>query len=334
MECAIITTYRCNAKCIMCNAWKNPTRPQDEFEPQILQKIPSGMKRLNITGGEPLLRKDLNEIIGILDKKTSRLEISTNGYFTEKIAKIAENWPRITFRISIEGLAERNDRLRGIKMGFEHAVQSLTAVKNAGLKDIGFAMVISQYNVRDLLSVYDLTSMLDVEFSQSTMHNSFYFHKHDNVIEPTVELHEIMHNFIRRLLMSKRKNLQLRVKDWFRAYINMGLLRYIDKRTRTIVCGAGTDSFFVDPWGRILACNGSDEPWIMGDLKTQSFDDIWRSDQAAVIRKLVSKCDKNCWMTGSSVPAMRRKLLIPVVWVMKNKMRLMFGYNLDPGTLK
>ena len=71
MECAIITTYRCNAKCGMCHTWKNPSKASEEFDPEILNKIPGGMQRLNITGGEPMLRNDIREIVRILDQKTT-----------------------------------------------------------------------------------------------------------------------------------------------------------------------------------------------------------------------------------------------------------------------
>ena len=95
MECAVITTYRCNAKCRMCHTWKYPSKAVDEFDPQILEKLPAGMKRINITGGEPFLRKDLIDIVSILNKKTTRLEISTNGYFTARIIEIAKRNDKI-----------------------------------------------------------------------------------------------------------------------------------------------------------------------------------------------------------------------------------------------
>ena len=79
MECAVITTYRCNARCMMCKAWENPSKASEEITPEIIDKIPGGHTRLNITGGEPTLRKDLEDIVAVLDKKTKRLEISTNG---------------------------------------------------------------------------------------------------------------------------------------------------------------------------------------------------------------------------------------------------------------
>ncbi len=328
MECAVITTYRCNAKCQMCNTWRYPSKIYEEFNPKILEKLPGGMKRINITGGEPLLRRDLADIISILNKKTSRLEISTNGYFTDRITEIAKKFPDITIRISVEGLPQKNDSLRGISNGFDHALRTLLKLKSLGIKDIGFAIVISQHNISDLLELYSLASDLDVEFSQSTMHNSFYFHKNDNKIDNFELIDNTMKDFIIKLLQSKRKNLKLRVKDWFRAYINMGLLRHMHGQCRTIPCGAGTDLFFVDPWGRILACNGSDEPLIMGDLTTTSFEEIWNSKEANTIRETLKNCKKNCWMIGTSVPAMRKNILVPTKWVLKNKVRLKFGRDI------
>jgi MoaA/NifB/PqqE/SkfB family radical SAM enzyme len=325
MECAIITTYRCNAACRMCEAWRNPSPSSEEFDPEILLKIPAGMKRLNITGGEPLIRKDLRRIVEILDSKTERLEISTNGYFSDRLLEIARAFPRITVRISIEGLPATNDALRGITDGFDHAMRSLLGLKRLGVPDIGFAMTISGENCRDLLDIYTLAASLDVELANAVVHNSFYFFKNDNVISNASEVDEEMCRFIEALLRSPRRALRKRIKDWFRAYLNLGLLGHVRGDRRPIPCGAGTDTFFVDPWGRVLACNGSAEPWIMGDLRTQSFDEIWNGRAADEIRARVSSCDRNCWMTGTAVPAMRRAPIQPTLWVLKNKLRTLRG---------
>ncbi|MCX7994757.1 MAG: radical SAM protein [candidate division WOR-3 bacterium] len=329
MECAVITTYRCNARCKMCYSWANPTKPEEEFRPEILKKIPEGMVRLNVTGGEPTLRKDIIEILEILNTKAKKLELSTNGYFTKILVDIGKRFPDIRIRISVEGLPKLNDELRGIKNGFDHALRSILELKALGLKDIGFAIVISDKNIYDLLYLYQLCCSLGLEFSQSTMHNSFYFFKHDNKIEDLKIINEKMEDFIKQLLLSKRKNVKLRIKDWFRAYINAGLIRYMNGKERAIPCYAGTESFFVDPWGRILACNGSESPWVMGDLNTQDFDEVWHSVEASKVRELVKNCKRNCWMTGSSVPAMRKNIIQPFYWVLKNKIRLLLNRPID-----
>lgn len=309
----------------MCNAWQNPSRAEEEVSPEIIDKLPPGYKRLNITGGEPMLRKDIEEIVAVLDKKTHRLEISTNGYFTDRIVNIAKKYPKITVRVSVEGLPKLNDEVRGIKDGFDHALRTILRLKDMGIRDIGFGIVISDKNVKDLLDLYQLMAAMDVEFSNSTMHNSFYFFKEDNRIEDLGLVTQEMKKFIHSLLTSKRKSLRMRGKDWFRAYINLGLLNYMQGKARSLRCGAGFDTFFLDPYGYILSCNGSDTPWVMGDLKTSDFDEIWNSDQAKKVREQVRNCSKNCWMTGTAVPAMRKKIWVPVYWVLKNKLRLAFG---------
>jgi MoaA/NifB/PqqE/SkfB family radical SAM enzyme len=309
----------------MCNTWKNPSKASEEFKPEILEKIPSGIQRLNITGGEPMLRKDIEEIVGILDKKTNRLEISTNGYYYERIEAIARKYPNITIRASVEGLPKLNDRLRGIENGFECALRAILRLKRLGVKDIGFAMTISGENCRDLLDMYTLVSSMEIEFANAVVHNSFYFHKEDNVIDNVAEVEQVMIKFMEELLGSRRRNIKKRVKDWFRAYLNLGLLRYVQGKQRTIPCGAGSDFFFVDPWGRILPCNGSEKAWIMGDLVSQSFEDIWNSNQAEQVRGLVKDCKRNCWMTGSAVPAMHSKPWEPIKWVLGNKLRIALG---------
>jgi MoaA/NifB/PqqE/SkfB family radical SAM enzyme len=325
LECAVITTYRCNAKCGMCHIWQNPTKASEEFKPEILKKIPPGMHRLNITGGEPLLRKDIGEIVRILDKKTDRLEISTNGYFYDRIETIAKAFPNITIRVSVEGLPVLNDKLRGIKDGFDRALRAILRLKKIGIKDIGFAMTISGDNCRDLLDIYTLAASMDVELANAVVHNSFYFHKSDNIIKNKEEVEQKMIKFMEALLTSPRNNVKRRIKDWFRAYLNLGLLRHVQGQDRLIPCRAGTDTFFLDPLGFVVACNGSVNPMVMGDLKTQTFEEIWHSEQAAKIRDQVKNCKQKCWMTGTAVPAMRRNPIDPIKWVLKNKLRIFQG---------
>jgi MoaA/NifB/PqqE/SkfB family radical SAM enzyme len=331
MECAVVVTYRCNAQCQMCHTWQNPSKKSEEIGPGIISKIPSGLHRINLTGGEPALREDLIEIVETLVTKTPRLEISTNGYFTDRIVEIGRRFPQVTFRISIEGFPEINDRVRGIKNGFDRALKTTLQLLAVGVKDVGLGMVISDKNARDLLALYELCSHMGIEFATSTMHNSFYFHKHDNRIENLPFVEERMEEFVSSLLQSKRKNVKLKIKDWGRAFINLGLLRYMQGLERPLPCGAATDMFFLDPYGRILACNGSEEAWIMGNLCQDEFDTIWNSEQAATIRRNVEECDRNCWMVGTAVPAMRKNPWVPLFWIAQNKYRLARGQKVQLG---
>jgi MoaA/NifB/PqqE/SkfB family radical SAM enzyme len=328
MEACVITTYRCNARCKMCNTWQYPSKKSEEIGPEVMKKLPGVLDKINISGGEPGLREDLVEIVAVLRSKTKAIDISTNGYFTDRLVEVGLRFPDVAFRISVEGFPKLNDELRGIKHGFDRALKTVIRLRRAGVKNVGFGIVISDGNKSDLLDLYHLCVMMGIEFGSSTMHNSFYFHKHDNQVEDLNGTVRRMHKFIECLLQSKRSNLKLRVKDWGRAFINYGILQHLQGQSRPIPCGAGTELFFLDPYGHILACNGSQEPWVMGDLKEQSFDDLWHGPQAAAAREQVARCQRNCWMVGSARPAMRSNPRVPIFWIIKNKLKLAINKNI------
>jgi MoaA/NifB/PqqE/SkfB family radical SAM enzyme len=317
MEACLIVTYRCNAKCYMCNAWQHPSKKDEEFIPDLVNKIPAGLKFINITGGEPFLRDDLDQIIQVALTKTKRLVISTNGYFTKKIIGLAEKYGnRIGVRISIEGLPAANDELRGIKDGFDHGLRTLVTLHNMGIKDIGFGITVSDRNAKDMIELYRLANSMGLEFATAVTHNSFYFHKHDNAFKDAEMIAGEFEKIAGELLKTNRP------KNWFRAYFNMGLANRVRGGKRPLPCEVGTDVFFLDPYGNILPCNGSDEPMIMGNLNDQSFDEIWNSPKADEIRRQVKNCAKECWMIGSASPAMKKRIWVPAKWVVKNKFKM------------
>jgi len=96
----VIVTYRCNARCSMCNRYKAPSRADEEIGIETIKRLPE-MYFTNITGGEPFIRKDLKDIVRELYKKSDRIVISTNGFFTDRIIDLCSEFPNIGIRISI-----------------------------------------------------------------------------------------------------------------------------------------------------------------------------------------------------------------------------------------
>lgn len=311
MEALVAITYRCNAKCYMCNTWKYPTTRDEEITVQDIKRLPNGLGFANITGGEPFLREDIEEIVAILRRKADRIVVSTNGYLSERIINAAKNNPDIGFRVSLEGLPRANDELRGIKNGFDHGLRTLLQLHDLGVKDIGFGITISDRNAQDLMALYSLAKAMGVEFATAAVHNTYYFHKFDNCFEDPDSISEEFRKLIREMLKSRR------VKDWFRAYLNHGLVNYIQGQPRLLPCGAAKDVFFVDPFGEVRPCNAMEVS--MGNLKTNTFDEIWNGPQAVEVRRKVEQCDSNCWMVGTVAPAMKRQIWAPAKWILKNK---------------
>ena len=321
-DISIITTYRCPMRCQMCNIWQNPTKKEEEITAKDLKILPN-FKFVNITGGEPFVREDLGEIVELMFTKSPRIVISTSGWFEDRVIDIAKHFPNIGIRLSIEGMQAKNDELRGREGGFEKGVRTLRRLREMGIKDVGFGITVSNHNSADMLELYELAKELDMEFATAAFHNSFYFHKYDNVI---TNKDEVTSNFMKLIEMQLRED---HPKSWFRAYFNMGLINYINGGKRLLPCEAGTVNFFIDPWGEVYPCNGLEESkWkkSMGNIrKAEKFEDIWFSKEADEVRELVRTCPKNCWMVGTASPVMKKYIHKPAMWVLDNKVRTIFG---------
>ena len=308
----VIVTYRCNARCNMCSRYLAPSRPEEELTLETIEKLPR-MYFTNITGGEPFLREDLPEIVRALYKKSDRIVISTNGFFTERIVGLCREFPQIGIRISIEGREETNNAIRGLPDGFHRGLETLKQLKEMGMQDIGFGMTLQDGNAADLIPLFDLAEDMGLEFATAAVHNSFYFVKKDNRIENPAFLAENLEELVNRLLKTGSP------KKWFRAYFNHGLINYIHGGKRLLPCHMGFDTFFIDPYGDVMPCNGSREKLVMGNLNHQSWEEIWNGGQARAVRAQVRSCRRNCWMIGSVSPAMRRYIWKPALWVLRHK---------------
>jgi len=308
----VIVTYRCNAKCTMCNRYKVPSNPEDEISLETISKLPE-MYFTNITGGEPFIRDDLKDIVRELYKKSERIVISTNGFFTEKIVDLCKEFPQIGIRISIEGLEQTNNEIRGLDDGFNKGYTTLKTLVEMGMKDVGFGMTVQDKNAPDLVPLYEISNELGMEFATASLHNSFYFVESNNIIHDRLMVASNFENLINRLLESNSP------KKWFRAYFNHGLINYIFSQKRLLPCDMSFDTFFIDPYGDVMPCNGTKEKEVMGNLKENSWDELWNSENAENVRKKVRCCDRNCWMIGSVSPAMHKYIWVPFFWVIKHK---------------
>lgn len=315
MDASIILTYRCPMRCQMCSIWQHPTHPEEEFAPALLEKLPT-LSSINVTGGEPFEREDLEEIVAILVRKSKRVVFSTNGWYTERIVSLYEKYPTLGFRISLEGRASKNDELRGVEGGFEHGMNTLLALKERGCKDLGFGITLSGSNSEDMLELYRLSRDLEVEFATAASHNSFYFHKFDNAIDDPESVAWALEQLSECMLDESSP------KSWARAYFNTALAGYVRGQQRPLPCYAGQSNFFLDPWGNVLPCNGMSQPLSMGNLSEyDNFEQLWNSEQARSVRQKVAQCCRNCWMIGTASPAMKRHFIRVGAWILTKKMK-------------
>ena len=155
-----------------------------------------------------------------------------------------QEFPDIGIRISIEGLEQTNNEIRGLADGYNRGYTTLKKLREMGMKDVGFGMTVQDKNAPDLVPLYRLSDEMGMEFATATLHNSFYFVEAKNIIHDRPMVAKNFEALINELLRSNSP------KKWFRAYFNHGLINYLYGQKRLLPCDMSFDTFFIDPLRR------------------------------------------------------------------------------------
>ena len=193
VDCVLALTYNCNSRCTMCDIWKIKNSP--ELAPEEFLKLPSSLLDINFSGGEPYLRKDIVEILKnvVTASPAARVIISSNGFATDLIVartkELLKIKPDIGVAISIDGIGEMHNEMRGIPGGFDKAIATVKKLKEIGVTKLRLGFTATDKNVNHLSKVYNLSQELGVEFTHSFAQNSeFYFGGKQNVHNPRGEV--------------------------------------------------------------------------------------------------------------------------------------------------
>ncbi|MDP8224075.1 MAG: radical SAM protein [Candidatus Lernaella stagnicola] len=301
-QAIVAVTYRCNARCSMCDIWRKDHI--DEVEPSLYYHLPTSLREINLTGGEPFLRNDLDTIVAVMLERAprARIIISSNGLLVDRITRLAprlrELSPHLGVRISIDGDRETHDRVRGVEGAYDKAWASLAALRKGGVRDLGIGFTMVNGNEDQMLPLYDRAAGEGLQFTSTVVHSSPIFFGEQNDVAPDRDKAAAAYEQLRR-----RQLASLRPKDWFRAAFTAGLRDMIEGRPRPIMCEGGTAFFFLDPYGMVYPCHVKD--WPMGHLE-EGYDRLLARNDDVLER--VRSCRENCWMTCTVAPMMRRDL--------------------------
>jgi Fe-coproporphyrin III synthase len=313
VDAVIAVTYRCNGRCVMCNIWCAPAG--DEMRPGAYRALPASLRHVNITGGEPFLRQDLPEVIAQVREACPKaaITISTNGLqpqrTREMIERILSLAPEICVAVSMDGIQDTHDRIRGVEGAYGKARETLQLLKEAGVKHLRVAYTATPDNVTHMRKVYQLSQELGCEFTCAIAHCSPHYFKTAEgsfAVSPS-ELREEVREIGRKELRS------LSLKRLARAYFLRGLLAYAEGRGRLLPCTAGLDTIFITPEGDVFPCNAFSMK--MGNISEKTVAEIWRSDGAAVVRSRLARCKAGCWMICSARMPMRRHPVRVGAWI-------------------
>ena len=161
-------TRNCNLKCIHCyndsGVGKKFNDVSTEKAKTVLDDLAQfGVPSVLFSGGEPLMRPDLFELIQYADQKGLRTVISTNGtLITADVAKKIKDCGVSYVGISLDGIGLINDKFRGMDGAFERAVRGIRNCMTAGVR-IGLRLTLTRKNVQDLDALFDFFEAESIE---------------------------------------------------------------------------------------------------------------------------------------------------------------------------
>lgn len=302
----VAVTNRCNARCTMCDIWKRGATP--EMPPEAYGRLPASLREVNVTGGEPLLREDLADVILAIKARCPRVRIvlSTNGLLPARLGELLAGVGDIAVRISVDGIGDLHDAIRGTPGAFRKALESLAVARQAGVRDLGICATMSRHNAGTLAKIQDLARVERVQFTFTVAHSSpvFFGDKRSEEPEAARALPDL--EAIKGRLFASGDP-----KDWFRAYFVGGLGDVMRGRPRPVRCRAGLEFFYLDAEGNLYPCHLWDRP--LGNILSETYEEMIGRTQDVLAA--VRACGRRCWMTCTVAPEMRRRLPVFAVRV-------------------
>jgi len=297
-------TLRCNLRCLHCGSDctannKAEDMPFDDFLQAILP-LKDAYKRdsitVAITGGEPLLRKDLPRCGRLLRENGFRWGMVTNGYgYTPDIHNklLAAGMGSIT--LSLDGLESTHNWLRGDERSFEKAVRALGLITSSDRLFYDVVTCVNQKSIDELENIKDFLIAHNVKawrlFTISPIGRAA--HNDDLRLNPE-QLRRLM-DFIASARIDKRINVTFSCEAYLGEY-------ELKARDSYFFCRAGIQIASVLADGSISACPNINRNFVQGNIYRDNFLDVW-NNRFEIMRNrkwaktgICKNCDayKNC----------------------------------------
>ncbi|MBL8892151.1 MAG: radical SAM protein [Planctomycetaceae bacterium] len=310
-------TFGCNAKCVMCDSWQLPTTgdlSHQEIE-RIYQQLPP-MDAVRLTGGEPFVRPDLLDIYhsAIQYLRPLIVHVSSNGFLTQRITTFCEHRDQtvpLELAISIDGVDEFHNQIRGSQLAFRTAWKTLTelAVRQ---NELNIRLTVNQTVVNDEgLEQYKVLSErlrpwnVEHHLIMAYAESATYSLERERKIEQNgfTTFGQLTPNKVESVL--KLAEQQARRLPWLRRKLRLHYLQGVAERilhgrsTEPRACQALHAHLRIFPNGDVPVCQFNSQT--VGNLRQQSFADVWSSALIADQRRWVRGCN-GCWAECEVAP--------------------------------
>lgn len=292
-------TQRCNAACDHCGSRCSIDSPEVLTKEEILKVFRDIRDQigtdvmLNITGGEPLIRRDLFEIMTEASRMGFDWGMVSNGtLITDKVIEQMKRSGMRTITVSIDGVGETHEKLRHLPGSYRRILGNLQKLKDADFLDcLQVTFTSNKQNVRELPQLYaDLEAIGIDSIRTSCIDPIGRAEDHPELILDR-EDYEFLFSFINRVNGTPGK-----------MPIEWGCCHYLGDRLpgRQFFCFAGIYSASILYNGDIFVCpNVPRRPeLIQGNIRTDSFPEVWKKGFRYYRERKIPAYCKGCHYAG------------------------------------
>jgi MoaA/NifB/PqqE/SkfB family radical SAM enzyme len=185
-------TENCQAKCISCDYWKSRWEDginTDRAVDLVNQIAAVGIRSLRFTGGEPLLRRDLFEILK--KANTSPLKhiiLQTNGLLIKKLHKDINDSAISGVSVSMDGLKGTNDLIRGIQGYFDLGIEGIKLLRN---KKVAISVTLNRISVSELQTLAEVAHGVGADLEVNILSRNLYFFKDADIASMWPERNDV-----------------------------------------------------------------------------------------------------------------------------------------------
>ena len=293
----------CNMKCEHCFYWTSLNKRDDLTKEEIFALSDSlgRIENLNLSGGEPFLRKEFAEICRKFIKTNGvrQIYVPTNGYFTDRcIAAVKDvlqekDLDLFVVELSLDGMPEFHDKFRVARHAFEYAMRTYDALVELQKTDSRLRIhSISTATDVNMEEIRQLTTYLYDRCPQMDHHNLAIIRgdrKNPTLHGPKLQEYEDLYEYIRRLWAPREVG---RYGGIVEPMLQWGKVETVKQQRQVVPCMAGKISAVVYANGDVGVCE-IHKP--IGNLRQKSFPEIWKSDEARALRASIRR--KECYCT-------------------------------------
>jgi len=292
----------CNMKCEHCFYWTALNKRDDlSFEEIVaLSESLGRIENLNLSGGEPFLRKEFAEIClqFVRRNQVRQIYVPTNGYFTERtvaaVNAVLESPDLDLFvaEISLDGMPEFHDKFRDARHAFEKAMQTYDALVAIQERDprlrIHSISTATQVNIGEIRA---LTKYLYERCPRMDHHNLAIIRgdrKNKSLIRPDIREYQELYDYIKSLWAPREEG---RYGGIVEPLLQWAKVQTVEQDRQVVPCLAGKISGVVYANGDVGVCE-IHQP--IGNLRTKSFPEIWWSPEAKALRESIHRKECHC----------------------------------------